>query len=296
MTAHTPVLLKEVVDALMVQPNDVVVDCTLGGAGHALALASKLSKDGTFVGIDLDPEALERAQERLKDFSCKKIFVESNYKNLESILKTNEIKHVDKMLIDLGLSSDQLDASGRGFSFTKDEPLSMTFGKGHTFDAAEIVNTWDEENLATIFQNYGEEKFARRIARTLVTAREKETVKTTHDLVKIIEQALPTFILKTARKHPATRVFQALRMTVNDEYPSLVEGVNAAKAALAPEGRIAVITFESIMDRAVKHSFKKWVEEGEGKVLTKKPITPTQDEIEKNPRARSAKLRVFIKN
>lgn len=294
-TAHIPVLLHEVVALIDVEPDDVIVDCTLGGAGHAYALAQKLSANGTFVGIDLDPEALARAQERLKDLPCKKIFVEDNYRNLSVILAAHKIPFISKALIDLGLSSDQLDTSGRGFSFTRDEPLSMAFGKGHTFDAAEIVNTWDEENLATIFQKYGEEKFARRIAHAVVTEREKKEIRTTHEVVAVIEQALPKFILKTARKHPATRVFQALRMTVNDEYQSLTHGLDAILQHLAPQGRVAVITFESIMDRAVKHTFRQWADASIAMLLTKKPIIPGADEVVRNPRARSAKLRAILK-
>jgi 16S rRNA (cytosine1402-N4)-methyltransferase len=294
-TVHTSVLLHEVVSLLDVEHDDVIVDCTLGGGGHAYVLAQKLSKDGMFIGIDLDPDALLRAQERLQDLPCTKIFVEDNYQNLSLILATHKIPFISKALIDLGLSSDQLDQSGRGFSFTKDEPLSMTFGRKATFDAQEIVNDWDEENLVTIFKQYGEEPFAKRIARAIVTSREQVAIVTTSDLVHIIEEALPRYIIKTARKHPATRVFQALRMTVNDEYQSLTLGLGAIMEHLESHGRVAVITFESVTDRTVKHTFRQWAQEGSATLLTKKPIIPSLEETERNPRARSAKLRGILK-
>lgn len=295
-TVHTPVLLHEVISLLDVKHDDVIVDCTLGGGGHAYALAQKLSRDGTFIGIDLDPDALARGQERLKDLPCRKIFVEDNYRNLSVILAMHKIQFISKALIDLGLSSDQLDQSGRGFSFTKDEPLSMTFGKKAIFNAQEILNDWDEENLVTIFKQYGEEPFAKRIARAIVTSREQNAIVTTFDLVRIIEKALPRYIVKTARKHPATRVFQALRMTVNDEYRSLTLGLSAIMEHLNSYGRVAVITFESVTDRTVKHTFRQWAQEGDATLLTKKPIIPSAEEAEHNPRARSAKLRVILKN
>ena len=295
-TVHTSVLLHEVVSLLDVEHDDVIVDCTLGGGGHAYVLAQKLSKDGTFIGIDLDPDALARGQERLKDLPCKRIFVEDNYQNLSAILAIHKIPFINKALIDLGLSSDQLDQSGRGFSFTKDEPLSMTFGRKATFDAQEIVNDWDEENLVTIFKQYGEEPFAKRIARAIVTSREQVAIVTTSDLVHIIEEALPRYIIKTARKHPATRVFQALRMTVNDEYQSLTLGLGAIMEHLESHGRVAVITFESVTDRTVKHTFRQWAQEGRATLLTKKPTIPSVEETEHNPRARSAKLRGILKN
>ncbi len=295
-TAHIPVLLHEVVSLLDVEHDDVVVDCTLGGGGHAYVLAQKLSKDGMFIGIDLDPDALLRAQERLQDLPCTKIFVEDNYRNLSAILAAHKISRISKALIDLGLSSDQLDVSGRGFSFTKNEPLSMTFGRQATFEAEEIINDWDVENLITIFRRYGEEPFAKRIAHAIVVTREKAPIKTTSELVDVIEWALPPYILATARKRPVTRVFQALRMTVNDEYRSLTEGLDAIMAHLEEKGRIAVITFESITDRTVKRTFKQWAQEGKGSLLVKKPIVPTSEETTHNPRARSAKLRVLLKN
>ncbi len=294
-TVHTPVLLHEVVALLNVQQNDTIVDCTLGGAGHAYALAATLSRDGLFIGIDLDRDAIGRGEGRLNGLSCKKIFVEDTYRNLGAILTAHGVDRIDKVLIDLGLSSDQLDVSGRGFSFTKDESLSMAFGQTPVFDAREIVNTWDEENLITIFRQYGEEVRAGRIARAIVHAREAQPIDTTQELVAVIEQALPSFIVKTARKHPATRIFQALRMTVNDEYQSLTEGLETIIRYLAPHGRVAVITFESVMDRVVKRAFKQWANDGIVTLLTKKPVIPSSDEIRDNPRSRSAKLRVALK-
>lgn len=295
-TVHTPVLLQEVETYLDVQPGDTVVDGTVGGGGHAFALASHLSSTGTFVGIDLDTDALVRAQKQLELLSCKKVFVEDNYRNLDNILTVHSIETVDKALIDLGLSSDQLDVSGRGFSFLKDEPLSMVFGtKGILFSAAEIVNEWDAENLTTIFQSYGEEKSAWRIAYRIVEEREKAPINTTADLVRVIESVIPAWKRKTVRTHPATRVFQALRMAVNDEFRSLEEGLAAIQGRLVPGGRVAIITFESITDRVVKHTFRKLAEEGKGTVLTKRPVTPSEEEVQKNPRSRSAKLRVFEK-
>jgi 16S rRNA (cytosine1402-N4)-methyltransferase len=296
-TVHTPVLLQEVEECLNIELGDTVVDGTVGGGGHAYALASKLSSRGVFVGIDLDPQALARAQTRTESLPCKKIFVEDNYRNLETILSENGIDSVNKVLIDLGLSSDQLDVSGRGFSFTRDEPLSMVFGqKGITFTAAEIVNEWDVENLTSIFQGYGEERSSWRIAQRIVQEREKTPIETTTQLVQVIESAIPAWKRKTARTHPATRIFQALRMAVNDEVRSLEEGLAAIAAHLAPGGRVAIITFESITDRIVKHTFRDMAEDGRGTVLTKKPIIPREREVVNNPRSRSAKLRVFEKN
>jgi 16S rRNA (cytosine1402-N4)-methyltransferase len=291
---HDSVLMQEVLDALEVQPSDTVVDATLGGAGHFKEMLEKLGADGVMVGIDADPEAVERAREvYAADRRAQKPtahLVNENFRRLDKILERLQISSLNKALFDLGWSGFQI-ASPRGFSFQGDEPLLMTYGsEGRT--AAEIVNSATEEELADILYAYGEERFARGIARAIVTKREEKRLISTNDLVDAVRAGTPHWYQRR-RTHPATKTFQALRIAVNDELDVVREGLAAAFKYLAPGGRVAVITFHSLEDRIVKNIFKDAVEEGDGTLVSKKPIVPSETELAKNRRARSAKLRVF---
>ena len=323
-TVHTTVLLHESIDGLGIQPGDVYLDGTLGGAGHAEYVAQVAATFNcpkiTIVGLDEDEDALARAKVRLEkavgkigqlkdgNASGAKVFlIKENFRHLDRALDSVGIAQANRILLDLGLSSDQFETSGRGFSFQKDEPLLMTFGKTSTLTARDIVNNWDETNIADIIYGYGEEKYSRKIARGIVLARTNKPIETTTDLVSIIEKSVPGRYLH-GRIHPATRTFQALRITVNDEINALREGLVKGWDRLAPGGRMAVISFHSIEDRIVKYFYRGKASEmakaKEGikgsdwpiaKIITKKPITPSDQEIAENPRSRSAKLRILEK-
>lgn len=291
---HDSVLTDEVLEALDVQPSDTVVDATLGGAGHFRALLAALGEGGVIVGIDADRAAVERGREvygldRRPERPVAHL-VNDNFRNLARILERLGIGQVDKMLFDLGWSGYQI-AAPRGFSFQNDEPLLMTYGEeGET--AADIVNSSSEEDLADIIFTYGEERFARPIARAIVTARAKGRILTTDTLVAAIKAGTP-HRYHERKIHPATKTFQALRIAVNDEIGAMREGLASALSALAPGGKLAVISFHSIEDRAVKGILRDAAETGLGTMNPKKPILPTRAEISRNRRARSAKLRVF---
>jgi 16S rRNA (cytosine1402-N4)-methyltransferase len=270
------------------------VDATVGGGGHSSALVECLSKDGTFIGLDEDASALERTRKRLQGATVAVHLVKANFRNLPDVLARLKIAHMDVMVMDLGLSSDQLEQSGRGFSFLKDEPLSMTFTENPSKEvvtAYDVVNVWEEEHLVDILRGFGEEQFAGRIARTITQHR---PIETTVRLAEIVKQSVPRWY-QFKKIHPATKTFQAIRIAVNDEVGALKEGLAHGVHFLAPNGRIAVISFHSIEDRIVKHYFAECIREGLGVVVNKKPITPRDEEIAQNPRARSAKLRVFEK-
>ncbi len=289
---HESVLLSEAVEALEVSPSDVVVDATIGGAGHFASLLGKLDTSGTLIGIDADADAIERAKEAGRGARAKVVLVHDNFRNLETILETAKVETIDKALFDLGWSSFHLTA-GRGFSFRAEEPLHMTYGspeEGTT--AADMVNDLSETSLADLIFTLGEEHFSRGIARSIVAARSVEPILTTGQLVAAIEAGVPGWY-KKRRIHAATKTFQALRIAVNDELGALREGLAAAIAKLSDGGRVAVITFHSIEDRIVKSMLRDAAHAGQGTVITKKPIIPTSDESTRNPRARSAKLRVF---
>ncbi len=291
---HESVLFQEVLENLAVRDSDTVVDATLGGAGHFRALLAKLSRHGALVGIDADADAIARAQEAADraHTEARVVLAHDNFRNLANVLEAAGIASIDKALFDLGWSSFHL-SSGRGFSFRANEPLYMTYGEPEGAEtAADIVNSSPEETLADIFFTYGEEQFARAIARAIVRARKHAPILTTQALAEIIAEATPAWYQRR-RLHPATKVFQALRIAVNDELGALREGLSAAMEKLAPAGRIAVITFHSIEDRIVKTMFRDAAHEGAGVLVTKKPILPTAGETKHNPRARSAKLRVF---
>ncbi|HYF29381.1 MAG TPA: 16S rRNA (cytosine(1402)-N(4))-methyltransferase RsmH [Candidatus Paceibacterota bacterium] len=289
---HDSVLLHEAIEALSVSPADTVVDATIGGAGHFRVLLEKLGPEGTLIGIDADADAIERAKEAATGATPRVELVHDNFRNLASVLEGKGIASIDRALFDLGWSGFHL-ASGRGFSFKAEEPLLMTYGDPvDTMSAADLVNDLSEESLADLIYTLGEERFSRGIARSIVAAREKDRIETTTQLVAAIEAGVPGWY-RARRIHPATKTFQALRIAVNDELGALREGLSAALASLSDGGRVALITFHSIEDRIVKQMLREAAHDGMGTVVTKKPIVPTSDELAANPRARSAKLRVF---
>jgi 16S rRNA (cytosine1402-N4)-methyltransferase len=301
---HIPVLFSESIEALAIDPDGIYVDGTLGGAGHAEAIVQQLSKKGTFIGIDVDSDAITRAQTRLKSYQCKKHLVHDNFRNLDLILTKLGIESVSGILLDLGWSSFQIDDASRGLSFLHDGPLDMNLSKGmegERITAYEIINFWEESTLADIFYAYGDESKARVIARYIVQVRKTEPITTTGKLASVVIQAL--FPKKVASKkdlyfkiHPATKVFQALRIAVNDELQVVTDTVPKAVKCLAPNGRLAIITFHSGEDRIVKHLFKSYADENMVSLVVKKPLAPTDEEIKHNPRSRSAKLRIIQKN
>lgn len=294
---HKTVLLHEAIDGLDVQPGDIFVDGTLGGGGHTEEVVKRFGDTVFVIGIDMDKEAIERTKVRLASLKHNIEYAEGSFRNIDSILENLKIAKVDKILLDIGLSSNQFEDSGRGFSFQKNEPLIMSFKKDLNetdLTAREIVNDWDEENIKAILEGYGEEQFAWKIAKTIVARRELKPIETTEELVEIIKSATPKFY-HTRRIHPATKTFQALRITVNDEIQSLKDGISKGFESLNKGGRLAVISFHSLEDRVVKLFFKTLDTEGIGKIITKKPTIPTEEEISINPRSRSAKLRIIKK-
>jgi len=294
---HTSVLLHESIDGLDIKKGDIFVDGTLGNGGHLLEVANRFGNDVVMIGIDLDPEAITRARERLGSLVTTVSYAQGNFRNIDSILLSLGVTQVDKILLDIGLSSNQFEESGRGFSFQRDEPLIMSFKKNVTesdLTASEIVNTWDMENIQAILSGYGEEQFAWKIAKTIVARREKKPIETTFDLVEIIKIATPKFY-HHRKIHPATKTFQALRIAVNDELENLKEGLKKCFEVLNVGGRVAVISFHSLEDRIVKRFFKEKEEGLRGERVNKKPIIATVVETQDNPRARSAKLRILKK-
>jgi len=290
---HTSVLLKEIVDGLAIEKGDTVVDATVNGGGMSEEILKRFGDEITLVALDADEDAIERAKTKLSKYGNPK-FVNTNFRNIETAMAELGVHSINRAFFDLGLSSDQLESSGRGFSFLKDEPLLMTFEKkpsDETLTAYDIANHWDAENIETIIRNYGEDRNARRIAEIIVTAREDKPIETSRQLASLIEH----YVGRRGRIHPATKTFQAFRMAVNDELGSITLGLSAAFKLLSPKGRIAVISFHSLEDRNIKHFMKERALEGLGKIITKKPITPTEEEITRNPRARSAKLRIIEK-
>lgn len=294
---HRSVLLQEAVDGLKIQKGDVVVDGTLGSGGHTKEICARFGPHVKIISFDLDSDAIERAKSVLGDHGCDITFVTENFKNINKVTEELGVSCIDRILFDLGWSSDQFETSGRGFSFMREEPLSMTLtktkGQGD-FDARDVLNTWTEEDIANVLYAYGEERFARRIAREIVEKREEHPIETTTDLVKIIIESVPSFY-RRHRLHPATKTFQALRIVVNDELENLRLALGRGFAKLSVGGRIAVITFHSLEDRIVKNFFRNLEKEGLGEVITKKPIVPEEGELRENPRARSAKLRIIEK-
>jgi 16S rRNA (cytosine1402-N4)-methyltransferase len=296
-TVHTPVLLSETLELLNLRKGTTYVDGTMGGAGHASAVWKALDGAVTIVGFDRDNEALARAGIRLSALGAMPKLFHESFRNIEQVLTDNNLVPVEAILFDIGISSDQLDASGRGFSFLREEPLLMTLEypvTETTLTARDLLNSSSEAALADMIYAYGEERYARRIARVIVEKRQVHPLMTTFDLVSCVDAAVP-FSYKKGRIHPATRTFQALRIAVNDELRALPEGISGGFKALAVGGRLAVITFHSLEDRIVKQAFRTLAKEIDANVITKKPVGPSEEEAHNNPRARSAKLRVIEK-
>jgi 16S rRNA (cytosine1402-N4)-methyltransferase len=293
---HDSVLFIESIESLMLQPNDIVVDGTLGGAGHFKALYEALGQKGVLVGIDADQDAIARAQKVLDaDTRTEKPtvhLVQGNFRNLETILDDLGIEEITKSLFDLGWSSFQL-TRGRGFSFKNDEPLHMTYGDPEEqTTAADLVNSATEAELADIIYIHGEERFARGIAKAILAARRTKRIETTSELVAAVMSGTPAWY-HHRRLHPATKTFQALRIAVNDELGALRDAIKAALTRTSIGGRVAIITFHSIEDRIVKGEFRDAAHDGQGCLVNRKPIVPSDAELAANARARSAKLRVF---
>jgi 16S rRNA (cytosine1402-N4)-methyltransferase len=291
---HKSVLLEEIIKYLNPGPGNNFIDCTLGDGGHALEVLRRISPDGQILGIDFDSAALETAQSRIEEEGLNRDrikFYEGNFADLGEIIQKTNFPKADGIVMDLGLRTEHLETSGRGFSFQKDEPLDMRFGTGgDDLIAAEIVNSWPKDDLEWIFREYGEEKKAWKIAEAIVRERKRNRILTSKELADLILAVIPR---KPWEKiHPATRVFQALRIAVNDELKNLEKVLPQAVDALKSGGRLAVISFHSLEDRIVKHYFK---ENNSLKILTKRPLTPSEEEIARNPKSRSAKLRVAEK-
>ena len=295
--SHISVLKDETIDGLAIRQGDIILDGTLGGGGHTAEIVKRFGDTVKIIGLDLDADALPRAIDALGEMPHDTVFRVAGFQDLDTVLDSLNIPHVDKIMLDFGISSFQLEDAGRGFSFKKDEPLLMTMKKNpdnRDITAYSIVNAWEEKTLADIIYGFGEEKFARKIARAIVSAREIAPIETTFDLVDIIDGAVGG-AYKRMKIHPATRTFQALRIATNRELQNIEEGIAKGFARLEKGGRMALITFHSLEDRIVKHTFRTLKEEGLGHLINKKPIIPSEKELKENPRARSAKLRIIEK-
>ena len=302
---HISVLLNEVLDGLSIKPDGIYVDGTLGGAGHSLEIVKRL-RNGKLIGIDQDPAALEKSKEVLADYMDRVILVHSNYSGIKRVLREIGFDKVDGILLDLGVSSHQLDTEERGFSHNKDAPLDMRMDTTGRFTAWDVVNTYSEGELEKILLEYGEEKWARRIAQFIVNERQEKTIDTTFELVSVIKKAIPKKV-RMEGHHPAKKTFQAIRIEVNRELEVLTGAITDMVECLNPGGRLAIITFHSLEDRIVKEAFKELYKDcicppelpkcvcdkrREIDIITRKPLTPSKEELEYNPRSRSAKLRV----
>ncbi|NLE07177.1 MAG: 16S rRNA (cytosine(1402)-N(4))-methyltransferase RsmH [Parcubacteria group bacterium] len=294
--AHESVLLKEVIEGLDLQDGDVYFDATVGSGGHMHAVWEATKGKVQLYGIDADEMSVAISKEKLELAGAKPKLMVLNFKNIERAPEVFGIVPT-KILFDLGWSSDQFEEGGRGFSFQKDEPLIMTF-KSNTDEedttAYDVVNKWSEDSLVSILQGYGEERYAKRIAKSIVSARKLKPIETSKTLAEIVKNAVPVFY-RFGRIHPATRTFQAIRIAVNDELNALQEGLKKGFQILKQDGRMAVISFHSLEDRIVKNFFKLLSSEDQAEIITKKPIVATEEELIRNPRARSAKLRIIKK-
>lgn len=309
MFRHRPVLLRETIAGLNIKPDGTYVDATLGGAGHSQRIASQLSDDGRLIGIDQDEAALDAARQRLAGALCRVELVKANFRHLSDVLDDLQLKTVDGVLFDVGVSSFQLETAERGFSYHTEAVLDMRMDLNNPLTAYKVVNEWDGNEIARILRRYGEEKYARNIASAITRYRAKKTIETTTELAGIVKSAIPAAARRRG-PHPARRTFQAIRIAVNDELGALEDGLDAAIERTAVGGRICVITFHSLEDRLVKERFRKG---SEGctcppdfpvcvcghrqtlKIVNRKPIIPSEAEVEDNPRARSAKLRIAEK-
>ena len=303
---HKSVMLEECIEGLSIKPNGIYVDGTMGGAGHSKEIAKRISKEGLLIGIDRDEEAICVAKERLKEFNNIK-FVHDNHDNIKNILEKLDITGVDGILLDLGVSSYQLDERNRGFSYMKDATLDMRMDKTQELTAKKVINEYSEENLSKIIFEYGEERFSRAIARKIVDYKKNKEIETTDELVKIIEGIVPR---RNKEGHPAKRTFQAIRIEVNNEIKPLYQTIIDSIDVLNSGGRLCVITFHSLEDRAVKNAFNDSIgkctcppdlpycvcgAKSKGKIITKKPLLPKEAELQENSRSKSAKLRIFEK-
>jgi len=293
-TYHYPVMYREIIKLLEPAKRKVVVDCTLGMGGHAGKCLELMGQDSHLIGIDRDQESLERARNNLKDFNGRFTLVKGDFAQVSRILDQLGLKQVDVFLFDLGISTYQLNDPQRGFSFLKEGPLDMRMDQDAFVSAYDLVNNLSEEELTVIFRKFGEERYARKIAQRLVAARKNEPIVTTTQLTRVIISAL-SVKFQHGRIHPATRVFQSLRIAVNRELESLREGIKTAVGYLSPGGRIGVISFHSLEDRIVKHTFRDYRSQGVLALITKKPLVPGDSEKEENMASRSAKLRVAEK-
>lgn len=306
---HTSVLYGQSIENLQIKPNGIYVDGTLGGGGHASGICRQLGPEGLLIGIDRDKDALQAAEKRLSEYQCRKIFVQSNYVNIKQVLEELNIEAINGALLDLGVSSFQLDNEQRGFSYMKDAPLDMRMNQEDAFTAYDVVNTYSEKDLTQVIRKYGEEKWASRISSFVVSKRKEGPITSTGGLVELIKQAIPAKARRDG-PHPAKRTFQAIRIEVNDELGLLEQAVEEFCDVLCEKGRLCIITFHSLEDRIVKEVFNKRANPCTcpkefpicicGKVadiqkVTGKPIVPQGEELEENPRARSAKLRVAEK-
>lgn len=306
---HTSVLLEETIEGLKIKPEGIYVDGTLGGGGHSEEIARRLGNSGRLIGIDQDEAAIIAAGKRLEKFSDKVTIVRSNYRNTKEVLSSLGIAGIDGMMLDLGVSSYQLDTEERGFSYRFDTPLDMRMDLRQSFSARDIVNDYDEMELYRIIRDYGEDKFAKNIAKHIVMARQKKPIETTGELNDIIKAAIPAK-MRAEGGHPSKRTFQALRIECNKELEVLKESLEELIDLLNPGGRLCVITFHSLEDRIVKTAFKKAADPcicppgfpvcvcgriSRGKVITGKPILPSEEELRENSRSKSAKLRIFEK-
>lgn len=304
---HKSVLLYETVDSLNIKPDGIYVDGTLGGGGHAFEVASRLGENGRLIGIDQDADAIKAATERLEPFKEKITIVRSNYRNIREVLTGLGIQKVDGIYLDLGVSSYQLDTAERGFTYRENAPLDMRMDQRNEKTAADIVNDYTEMELFRVIRDYGEDKFAKNIAKHIVRARENGRIETTDQLVEIIKAAIPAK-MRAEGGHPAKRTFQAIRIELNKELEVLTESIDTMIDLLNPDGRLSIITFHSLEDRIVKLRFRDnenpcicppnlpvcvCGKKSKGKVITRKPIIPADEEIEENKRSKSSKLRVF---
>ena len=303
---HVPVMLGECIEGLNIKPDGIFVDCTVGGAGHSKEIAKRLGEKGRLIAVDKDADALMVAGERLKEFGKKVSFLHDDFKNLTDDLDVMNINGVDGILIDLGVSSYQLDSAERGFSYMKDAPLDMRMDRSQYLTAFNIVNEYSANEIIKILYDYGEEKLAKRIAENIIRFREKQTIETTLQLAKIVEDSYPA-ATRFKYGHPAKRTFQAIRIAVNDELGTLKESIKQMTLRLNRDGRIAVITFHSLEDRIVKTAFKELStactcppdfpicvcgNKKEVELVNKKPILPSDEELKNNSRSQSAKLRI----
>ena len=306
---HYSVLLSETVDGLDIKENGIYVDCTLGGAGHSSAILKRLSGNGRLIGIDQDSYALNKASERLAPFGDRYVLLKGNFSDAAELVRSAGFEHIDGVVADLGVSSFQLDNADRGFSYMQDAPLDMRMDNDAPVSAYNIVNEYAERDLARIIELYGEERFAKKIAANICKTRADKPIKTTFELAEIIKNSIPAKNRKDG-PHPAKRSFQAIRIEVNSELDVIDKMIKGLFPMLNSGGRIAIITFHSLEDRIVKHSFLDFTKgcecppdfpvcvcgkKAEATVITKKPILPSEAELEENPRSRSAKLRILEK-